>query len=81
MVNGYPSNEGIVRREVKASDLVKYVSDDASKEYIVQILCSSIYVDAFKAYTVVIGGFSPGKRAFIFDNWVNHLLNQSGRYS
>ena len=75
MVNGYPSNEGIVRREVKASDLVKYVSDDASKEYIVQF-SAPVYVDASKAYAFVIGGFSPETRVYI-STLGKPLLNQS----
>src|SRR5690606_20309319 len=33
MVNGYPSNEGIARREVKASSLANFASDNADIEY------------------------------------------------
>ena len=76
MVNGYPSNEGIARREVKASSLASFVSDDASKEY--QVTFSTpVYVDASKSYAFVIGGFSPDTRVYI-STLGNELLNQPG---
>ena len=64
MVNGYPSNESIARREVKASSLSEFVTEDASKEYQVQFSVP-VYVDSSKSYAFVIGGFSPDTRVFI----------------
>ena len=76
MVNGYPTNESIARREVKASSLASFASNDASKEY--QVTFSTpVYVDASKSYAFVVGGFSPDTRVYI-STLGNELLNQPG---
>ena len=64
MVNGYPSDSGIARKEVKASTLLNYVSNDASKEYKVTFAVP-VYVDPDKKYAFVIGGYSPETRVYI----------------
>ena len=74
MVNGYPSFEGIARREVKASSLASFASDNADIEYQVEFPVP-VYVDANKTYAFVIGGFSPETRVYI-STLGKPLLNQ-----
>ena len=64
MVNGYPSNTAIARREVKATVLKPFASTDGKKEYQV-IFPVPVYVDKSKSYAFVIGGFSPETRVYI----------------
>ena len=76
MINGYPTNESIARREVKASDLAAYATTDASIEYQVNFSVP-VYVDSSKSYAFVVGGFSPDTRVYISTLGKN-LLNQPG---
>ncbi len=78
MVNGYPSAQGIARKEVKASSLKPFVSEDASEEYQVQF-SAPVYVDSNKSYAFVIGGFSPDTKVYI-SKLGEKLLNQPDTY-
>lgn len=64
MVNGYPTNKGISRVEVKAASLEIYVSEDAKKAYSV-VFPAPVYIDENKAYAFVVGGYSPNTRLHV----------------
>ena len=64
MINGYPSDKGIGRKEVKPSELSAYISENGTTEYQVEFP-APIYVDSTRSYAFVIGGFSPDTRVFI----------------
>ena len=73
MVNGYPSDEGISRREIRGADLKRFESTDGSVPYPVEFEIP-VYVDASKSYAFVIGGHSPDTRIYI-SKLGNKLLN------
>lgn len=63
MVNGYPSSTAINRKEVSISVLKDYVSDDASVPFTV-VFPSPTYVDPYKTYAFVIGGYSVDTKVY-----------------
>ena len=73
MVNGYPSSEGIARKEIRGRDLKQYASNDARTPYTVEFDVP-VYVDSSRAYAFVVGGYSPDTRVYI-SKLGNKLLN------
>lgn len=67
MVNGYPSGDVIIHKDINVNDIVNFVSDDSVKPYNV-IFNTPVYVDASRHYCFVVGGHSPDTRL-----WVSRL--------
>lgn len=74
MINGYPTNEAIGRKEYKVDEIKNFATKDASKEFVCEFDVP-IYVDDAMTYCIVVGGYSPETRLHI-SRLGEQLLNQ-----